>query len=181
MISVNVKFESDKLVEQGFNESGVQKTSEGESGASLYGQPVPLVAPMLKKLHGAAAEACVSGDTGAEGEFIFADVFGGGMTKYSDADASSRKRRACKESGCSSWITTISLHDFLVQHSAPHTIDYLSVGTEGSEYEILSKSPFDRWDVRLLTVEHNYTDQREKIAEMLEGLGFVRIESQCDD
>ena len=34
-------------------------------------------------------------------------------------------------------VETISLEDFLEKYNAPNIIDYLSIDTEGSEYEIL--------------------------------------------
>ena len=90
--------------------------------------------------------------------------------------------------GRSSWLlmyrirlTTISLDDFLKKYDAPRTIDYMSVDTEGSEYDILSVFPFEDWDIRLLTVEHNYTPARENICALLESHGYVRTEMQFDD
>ncbi|HEX3806149.1 MAG TPA: FkbM family methyltransferase, partial [Gaiellaceae bacterium] len=51
-------------------------------------------------------------------------------------------------------VETISLNDLLDEHSAPGRIDYMSVDTEGTELEILSTFDFDRYEVRVLTVEH---------------------------
>jgi hypothetical protein len=54
-------------------------------------------------------------------------------------------------------------------------IDYLSIDTEGSELSILTAFDFDRYDVRTMTVEHNYTPDRERIHALLTSKGFVRM------
>lgn len=51
-------------------------------------------------------------------------------------------------------------------------IDYLSVDTEGSEYEVLAGLDFDRVSVRAITVENNYPDTFGNIHELLENNGF---------
>jgi len=76
---------------------------------------------------------------------------------------------------------TESLDDLLNRLKAPREIDYLSVDTEGSEYEILLTFPFDRWNVRLLTVEHNFSDTRTKLRFLLESHGYKCTEAQWDD
>ncbi len=71
-------------------------------------------------------------------------------------------------------VSTISLLDLLERHDAPRQIDYLSVDTEGSEYEILKAFDFERYDIRIITVEHNFTPQREQIRKLLSAQGYVR-------
>ena len=78
-------------------------------------------------------------------------------------------------------LETISLNDFLIQQKAPTVIDYLSIDTEGSEFEILSAFPFESWDVRLLTVEHNFTPLREEIRTLLSSKGYQCVEREWDD
>jgi FkbM family methyltransferase len=81
-------------------------------------------------------------------------------------------------------VTTIKLVDLLDQYSAPDVIDYLSIDTEGSEYEILKAMDFDRYSFRVITVEHNYTAERLKIFELLSRNGYKRMFtflSQQDD
>ncbi len=71
-------------------------------------------------------------------------------------------------------VATISLEDLLIEHNAPQRIDYLSVDTEGSEFEILRNFDFDRWDIRCISVEHNRTAARDHIYDLLVGNGFRR-------
>lgn len=123
---------------------------------------------------------CIGGQTGQEVEFVLADAFGG-IADYAFADQHAERRQAFRTDGHVMLVTTISLNDFLRKYGAPHEIDYLSIDTEGSEYEILSHFPFDQWRIRLITVEHNGTPMRDRIAELLEGLGYRRTEAGFDD
>ena len=72
-------------------------------------------------------------------------------------------------------VETISLNDLLDAHGAPSVIDYLSVDTEGSEFEILNAVDFDRYRFRVITCEHNYTPVREKVHALLSGHGYRRV------
>lgn len=62
---------------------------------------------------------------------------------------------------------------------APDVIDYLSVDVEGHELEVLDGMDFDRWHVRLLTVEHNLycdgPDRKNAIYDRLTAHGFKRV------
>jgi len=81
-------------------------------------------------------------------------------------------------------VSTISLVDLLAKHDAPAVIDYLSIDTEGSELEILQAFDFSRYRFRCITCEHNYTDARNKILELLWPHGYRRKYehfSQWDD
>ena len=71
-------------------------------------------------------------------------------------------------------VKTISLRDLLRNHNAPRDIDYLSIDTEGSEYEILSAFDFDEYNIKVITCEHNYTPMRQKIYELLKANGYER-------
>jgi FkbM family methyltransferase len=71
-------------------------------------------------------------------------------------------------------VETVSLADLLVEASLPKRIDYLSLDTEGSEFDILEAFDFDAFDVRLITVEHNYTKRRADIEALLVSKGFRR-------
>ena len=71
-------------------------------------------------------------------------------------------------------VETVSLNDLLQFHGAPRAIDYLSIDTEGSELDILSQFNFDRYDVSVITVEHNYVDAlRGGIHDLLSSKGYI--------
>ena len=71
-------------------------------------------------------------------------------------------------------VQTISLNDLLRKYQAPKYIDYLSIDTEGSEYEILKAFNFSEYKIGIITVEHNYTPQREMIFELLTSQGYKK-------
>ncbi len=81
-------------------------------------------------------------------------------------------------------VETLSLRDLLQKYDAPRKIDYLSIDTEGSEYEILKNFNFDEYDIRIITCEHNFSNNRELLYNLLIANGYVRKfseYSQFDD
>jgi hypothetical protein len=70
-------------------------------------------------------------------------------------------------------VPTVSLADLLREHKAPRVIDFMSVDVEGAELEILSAFDFDAYDIRLMCIEHNFTDAQPKIRAFMEGLGYA--------
>jgi FkbM family methyltransferase len=92
------------------------------------------------------------------------------MEKYSLNDMHAGARREGRKIA----VETLSLLDLLVEAGAPKRIDYLSIDTEGSELEILSNFDFDAYNIRIITIEHNYTQQRELIYELLRQKGYER-------
>jgi len=92
------------------------------------------------------------------------------ITEFSDRDGHHKQR----ENGMTYDIETISLNDLLKKHNAPKQIDYLSIDTEGSEFEILNNFDFNEYNISIITCEHNYTDDREKIFSLLSSNGYTR-------
>ena len=68
----------------------------------------------------------------------------------------------------------MSLND-LDRHGAPAVIDYLSIDTEGSEFEILNAFDFSRHRFSVITCEHNFSAQRQEIYERLVRNSYVRV------
>lgn len=72
-------------------------------------------------------------------------------------------------------VATVSLNDLLDEYNAPNKIDYISIDTEGSEFEILSTFNFNKYDVEIFTIEHNLQSYREDIFKLLESKKYFRI------
>ena len=113
---------------------------------------------------------CVTDKSGEVVSFIETGRGLSSMEKYAYDDmwADTRKEGYAYE------VPTISLLDLLNKYNAPEVIEYLSIDTEGSELDILTAYDFSRI-FKVITVEHNYTDNREKIHDLLTSKGYVRI------
>ena len=72
-------------------------------------------------------------------------------------------------------VETISLNDLLKQYNAPNKIDYMSIDTEGSEFEIINNFDFNKYDVEIFTIEHNGANFREDIVTLLNYRGYFRM------
>lgn len=78
-------------------------------------------------------------------------------------------------SGLTYEVETVSLNDLLEEHRAPTKIDYISIDTEGSEFEIIKNFNFDKHDVEIFTIEHNSASYRQDIIKLLESRKYYRI------
>ena len=71
-------------------------------------------------------------------------------------------------------INSISLNDLFKKYNVSE-IDYLSIDTEGTEFEILKNFNFDKYKPKIITVEHNYKEYRKMIFNLLEKNNYKRI------
>lgn len=79
-------------------------------------------------------------------------------------------------------VITKKLTTILKEANAPKYIDFLSLDTEGSEYEILKHHDFDQYLFGYICVEHNYIEtNRCNIREFLESKGYVFYRSNNMD
>lgn len=147
----------------------------------ICAEPHPRFFSQLQKNRNCTVtNACIAGQTGKQVEFILADEYGG-IADFANDDNHAEKRQAFQRLSQTMQVTTTSLHDMLTIHNAPQRIDYLSIDTEGSEYDILKDFPFERWRIQCITVEHNFSSIRQPIQQLLESLGYKRIEAKWDD
>jgi FkbM family methyltransferase len=92
------------------------------------------------------------------------------INKFSNRDG----HRASRQRGKIYPVETVSLNDLLSSNNAPSCIDYLSVDTEGSEFDILQAFDFQKYDIKVITVEHAFTEDRDRIHALLISKGFSR-------
>ena len=114
---------------------------------------------------------CVWKESGSTFDFIEADASElSTLQIFSDKDV----HRDLRKKGKNYKVSTISLMDLLVKYDAPKYIEYLSIDTEGSEFEILNAFDFSAYSFGVITVEHNHTPQRELIYSLLTSKGYKR-------
>ena len=78
-------------------------------------------------------------------------------------------------------VKTVSLNGLLEDHSAPDHIDFLSIDTEGSEFEILSSLNFQKYSFGFICVEHNHTENKQKIESLLNSRGYKAVYSKLSE
>lgn len=83
-----------------------------------------------------------------------------------------KQKRAIKKDNTVT-IKSRLLVDILKENNAPEFIEYLSLDTEGTEYEILRTFDWDSYRFGCLTIEHNRDEAKKKsIAKLLESKGY---------
>ena len=126
------------------------------------------------------SDKCVFSTSNQRVEFVLADVYGG-IKNFGDDDSHKNIRDAYANNGQTIEVETISLVDLLKEYNAPLEIDYLSIDTEGSEFEILNTFDWETYSIKCITVEHNFTPMRQQIRELLTSKGYVCEEAKWDD
>jgi FkbM family methyltransferase len=117
---------------------------------------------------------CVWSETGREIEFLATHGAPEFATVSTFAESDHHREIRAKNSSTIR-VRTVSLNDLLRANEAPADLDYLSVDTEGSEYEILRSLDFARYQPRIITVEHNFNEaQRTLIKDLLASHGYRR-------
>lgn len=72
-------------------------------------------------------------------------------------------------------VKTITLNDLLQQHNAPREIDYISVDTEGSEFQILQAFDFEYFKVKIWTIENNLKKEDWDVYRLMTSKGYKRV------
>ena len=72
-------------------------------------------------------------------------------------------------------IETISINDAIVNHFNGETPSYISIDTEGSEYQILKSFDFEKYQPAVFTIEHNFTNLQHKIDKLMISKGYLRV------
>ena len=121
---------------------------------------------------------CIWKETGKKLDFFMSD-FGELSTLNdfieSDIDSIPENTLERKKGGKIISVETISLNDVIKEYFNNKCPSYISIDTEGSEYEILKSFDLDTYKPKLFTIEHNFTKNESKIDELLISNGYVRI------
>ena len=72
-------------------------------------------------------------------------------------------------------VKTISLNHVIEKKFKFKSPSYISVDTEGSEYEILKVFDFKKFRPIVFTIEHNFTELQLKIDELMKANDYVRV------
>lgn len=79
-------------------------------------------------------------------------------------------------------VLTVTLMDLLNEYDCPKHFDYLSIDTEGNEYEILKNLNFHKYKPLLISIEHNHNQKNKKsIFDLLNQHGYIRIFEKISD
>jgi FkbM family methyltransferase len=93
------------------------------------------------------------------------------ISSFVDIDKFSAQRKLNSQY----FVETVSLNRLLESYDAPKQVTYLSIDTEGSEYDIISSFNFSQFDFSFISIEHNHTSNEKLIELILEKQGYVRI------
>ena len=103
------------------------------------------------------------------------------ISNYSRSDIHKNSRIQVEEFN----VRTITLNALLDLYSAPYTIEYVSIDTEGSELDIIESFDFESRRILAWTIEHNHNAIiRNKIFNIMQKKGYIRVLegfSECDD
>jgi len=141
----------------------------------IVAEPLPAWHAALSANRRAAIDhRCVWWETGKTLDFVAANRNPelSSIAQFAEDDYEASRRAA---DATTITVQSVSLNDLLTEHRAPSRVDYLSVDTEGSELDILSAFDFKRFEVSVITVEHNFKpDIRASLQQLLTAHGFVR-------
>jgi FkbM family methyltransferase len=118
---------------------------------------------------------CVFSETGSS--ILFKETLDANLStisKFAESDLHQSSRKHFIEYH----VETVTLNDLLFQNDAPTSIAYISIDTEGSEYEILKNFDFNIWEVEIFSIEHNFGENREKLQALMLDNGYTRVHSE---
>lgn len=185
-----VKFYNNKrsgfFVEIGANDgvffSNTLLLEEKYNWKGICAEPIPYIFERLCKNrpNSSCCSLAVFNESGLEVLFDIANSYDllSGISSYTDCHKKtidSNKKQIIVE--------TISFNDLLEKYNAPSFIEYLSLDTEGTEYEILKNLNFTKYTFGLIDVEHNFIEpRRTQIRELLLSNGYKYLkENKWDD
>ena len=121
---------------------------------------------------------CIWSESGKELNFFMSDVgIASTLDAFKESDRLSMPKNtdARIKNGKNIYVKTISLNDVIQKNFKGRSPSYISIDTEGSEYEILRTFDFTKFRPAVFTIEHNFTNQQEKIDNLMQLNNYVRV------
>ena len=142
---------------------------------------------MFEKLEKARRCSCVNSAIGSKNKQAkFTKINGdacmlSGLSEFlTNNDKERIKNETTNRSGQIEEINVnVITFDELLNDSNITKVDYISIDTEGSEFEILKNINFSKYDISVLTVENNYNDNERR--EYMRKQGYRIIKCLWDD
>lgn len=141
-------------------------------------EPLPeMYSKLIKNRNCICINGCIS-SSNEPAQFLaitgYSDMLSGLIEKY-DPEHLKRIEDELKLYGGEKRTITVNcytLNELLIKYNL-QSIDYLSIDTEGNEYEILETIDYERFNIDVIDVENNYGDNR--IYNLLTKKGYKRI------
>lgn len=121
---------------------------------------------------------CIWSENDKELDFFVSDV--GVLSSLNDFKESDKismpgNTRVRLQNGKIVSVKTISLNQVVEKEFKFKPPSYISVDTEGSEYEILKVFDFKKFRPVVFTIEHNFTELQLKIDKLMEANDYLRV------
>ena len=121
---------------------------------------------------------CIWSESNKELDFFVSDIgVLSSLNNFKESDKISMpdNTRARLKNGKIVSVKTISLNRAVEKEFKFKPPSYISVDTEGSEYEILKVFDFKRFRPVVFTIEHNFTELQLKIDELMKANDYLRV------
>ena len=74
------------------------------------------------------------------------------------------------------FLKSLCLNHLILKKKLINKIDYISIDTEGNEFEIIKNFNFKKFKIKILTIEHNFeTSKRNKIYQLMKKNNYTRV------
>lgn len=121
---------------------------------------------------------CIWSHSGNKLDFFVSDIgVLSSLNEFKESDKNSMpgNTKARIKKGKIVTVKTISLNHVIEKNFGFKTPSYISIDTEGSEYEILKTFDFKKFRPIVFTIEHNFTELELKIDKLLSTNDYIRV------
>tara|TARA_B100000989_G_C19424166_1_gene419961 strand:- start:68 stop:898 length:831 start_codon:yes stop_codon:yes gene_type:complete len=164
----------------GFELSNSYMLENSEGWIGVLSEPSPQWHSALKKNRNSTKiiTKCIWSHSKKKLDFFMSDqgVFST-INDFVESDKNSMPANTLerKKSGKIISVDTISLNDVIIEEFDNKSPSYISIDTEGSEYEILRSFNLDTYRPKVFTIEHNFTNYQDQIDDLMKLNNYVRI------